>query len=204
MGTKLNDQGNGVYGGTAYVHCYHPPTYVVSIDDCEIWAGRNVNMPSLLLSAKIDPDKGFHLALNCTGSTYKRKKREHEFPKGLKFMAKYPFQMEWEPVPEINFDMPDGQALWELSLDFWQEIIKRYKNKRILVYCVGGHGRTGTVISALMASAGCDNAVEMCRKYHCEEAVETESQLYYIKELEKEWTNREDAKEADKKKVKVA
>ena len=206
MGTKMFDKGNGVYTGTpsTYVHCIHPPTYVVSIDDCEIWAARNPNLPSLLPSYKIDPDVGFHLALNCTNSTYKRKKREHEFPKGLKFLAKFPFQMEWEPVPEIDFDMPDGTAPWELSLDFWQELIRRYKNKRILVYCQGGHGRTGTVIASMMAAAGCNNCVDMVRKYHCEEAVETESQLYYIQELEKEWEKREEAEKKAKKKAKVA
>ena len=206
MGTKFFDKGNGptTYSGPTYVHCIHPPTYVVSIDDCEIWAARNPNMPALLPSAKVDPKNGFHLALNCTNTTYSRKKKVHNFPKGLKFMAKFPFQMEWEPVPEIDFEMPDGSAPFELTIDFWQELIKRYKNKRILVYCHGGHGRTGTVIAAMMAAAGCNNSEAMCRKYHCEEAIETETQVLYIEEIERAWVKQEEAAKAVKKKAKVA
>lgn len=207
--SRKNKQHNQPYGqgnfGNTHTVCFHPPTYVFAIDGCEIWAGRNPNVPDIIPSSAIDPDTGFDLVLNCTNSTWKGKELKHEFPDSLKSLFKMPFRRVWDPVPQIDFDMRDGSAPWEFTLEFWQEITKKYKGKRILVYCIGGHGRTGTVLGAFLASAGCDDVIDMVRKYHCDKAIETKTQEQYLDYMEAMWKKQEDslAKEikAVKKKV---
>jgi hypothetical protein len=176
------------FTSTTRVMCYHPPTYIFAVDGCEIWAGRNPNIPDVIPSRKIDEDAGFDLVLNCTNSSWKHKELKHEFPSKLTKLFSMPFRRVWEPVDQINFDMRDGSAPWEFALEFWQELIRKYKGKRILVYCIGGHGRTGTVLGAFLAAAGCEKVIDMVRKYHCEDAIETKTQEQYLDYMEEEWS----------------
>jgi hypothetical protein len=192
MGKKgTKDKGNGYFHQTRTA-CYHPPTYIFSVDKCELWAGRNPNVPDVIPSRKIDPDTGFDLVLNCTNSSWKPKALEHTFPAKLKALFKLPYRKVWAPVPQIDFDMKDGSAPWEFTLEFWQALTQMYKGKRLLVYCVGGHGRTGTVLGAFLAAAGCMQVADMVRKYHCEEAIETSTQEKYLDYMEEQWAKREE------------
>ena len=58
------------------------------------------------------------------------------------------------------------------------------KGKRILVYCVGGHGRTGTFVASLIAlledEVETPDPIAAVRKRHCHEAVETRDQAAAI------------------------
>jgi len=54
--------------------------------------------------------------------------------------------------------------------------------KRIQVGCIGGHGRTGLVLAALVQVTGIapKNAIQWVRKNHCKKAVESESQIKFL------------------------
>lgn len=54
-------------------------------------------------------------------------------------------------------------------------------NKKIHLGCIGGHGRTGTVLAALVKHmTGNVNAIEYVRKNYCEKAVESASQIKFL------------------------
>jgi len=49
---------------------------------------------------------------------------------------------------------------------------------KVLVYCMGGHGRTGSILAALIAllEPGVRDVVDEVRKRYCEHAVESNGQ----------------------------
>jgi protein-tyrosine phosphatase len=53
--------------------------------------------------------------------------------------------------------------------------------KRVHIGCIGGHGRTGTVLSALVAHmTGEKDAIQYVRKNYCKKAVESETQIKFL------------------------
>lgn len=79
----------------------------------------------------------------------------------------------------------DGDVI-ELKKNFWELLIEeiRLQKRDVYVGCVGGHGRTGTVLSILAGLLGVSkDPVKFIRKNYCEKAVETVVQLEYIKEI---------------------
>lgn len=53
--------------------------------------------------------------------------------------------------------------------------------KKVHIGCIGGHGRTGTVLSALVSVImGEKNAIEYVRKNYCHKAVESHEQVEFL------------------------
>lgn len=87
--------------------------------------------------------------------------------------------------PEIRIDWPDG-GVPKVGKNFWEDIVKYvYKGEKIVgIFCIGGHGRTGTALASIAAVSGVKgDIVEQIRKNYCMDAVESDSQIAYLKEL---------------------
>jgi len=56
------------------------------------------------------------------------------------------------------------------------------EGKRVEVACIGGHGRTGTVLACMAVLAGvpANEAVRWVRNQYCERAVQEPSQEYWM------------------------
>jgi len=53
--------------------------------------------------------------------------------------------------------------------------------KKVHVGCIGGHGRTGTVLSAIIAEALKEkDAIQWVRKHYCKKAVESKDQVAFL------------------------
>jgi hypothetical protein len=91
--------------------------------------------------------------------------------------------------PTMSIDWPDMQAP-PLRPGFWSAFLDTVRDKAytdVLFYCFGGHGRTGTALASVLVECygtPATDAVKFIRKHYCKEAVETESQLNYLKLLE--------------------
>jgi protein-tyrosine phosphatase len=94
----------------------------------------------------------------------------------------------------IRLGWPDGgvpemqEKDWRDLLDLLQELSRRRKScLKVLVCCVGGHGRTGTALSILAALSGVEpeNPVGFIRQEYCRRAVETKPQCSYIRKIAK-------------------
>lgn len=96
--------------------------------------------------------------------------------------------------PWLAIECEDGDAP-ELCRDDWETLVSDLSvlRGRVAVYCLGGHGRTGTALSILAALSGaCDaDPVAFIRKAYCPNAVETREQIAYIARM----TGREIASE---------
>ena len=56
-------------------------------------------------------------------------------------------------------------------------------NKKVGLFCVGGHGRTGYVAAAVLGRLGYDDPIGFLRKNYCSHAVESNEQIYHIAEF---------------------
>ncbi len=88
---------------------------------------------------------------------------------------------------EAVIDWPD-MGVVALPCEFWKTLanyLATHKT-RLLVFCVGGHGRTGTAIACLMVACGwkSDDAIRWIRKNYCSGAIESKVQEAYIWEIE--------------------
>jgi len=56
-----------------------------------------------------------------------------------------------------------------------------HEGKSVHVGCIGGHGRTGTLLSAIIAEAGAKkDAIQWVRKHYCKKAVESKEQVQFL------------------------
>ncbi len=152
--------------------CPHPPQRVLTSKESgwDIYAGAGPDC--------MDRLSGFDLLLNLTGSTVFR---GHVIP--------LPALQRWNPqgrTPEIVLDWPD-MGIVALPKAFWKALIAYLaENKaKMLVFCVGGHGRTGTAIASLMVASGWtgEDAVAWVRAHYCGRAIETDEQAQYVRWL---------------------
>lgn len=89
----------------------------------------------------------------------------------------------------ICIDWRDGSAP-PVKAEFWRKLHRLTRQSpgvtNVLFFCDGGHGRTGTALaSVLVAVTGkpADEAVEFVRASYCKRAVETNTQVAYLKGL---------------------
>jgi protein-tyrosine phosphatase len=101
----------------------------------------------------------------------------HEDRRGL--LANHP-NVHWASIPDFTAPEPawlrQQAAVVTAALE---------RGERVLVLCLGGHGRTGTFLAALIALAERDvgDAVAAVRERHCDYAVETSEQQASVRAL---------------------
>lgn len=81
------------------------------------------------------------------------------------------------PIPDMG--VPESATQFHRLVEW---IIARIeKGKRVHVGCIGGHGRTGMVLSAVYAKmSGDQNAIQYVRENYCKKAVESEAQVKWL------------------------
>jgi hypothetical protein len=86
----------------------------------------------------------------------------------------------------IRLDWPDMSAPVHVGIRFWRSLLEMLP-ARTCACCVGGHGRTGTCLAALLIAGGMDGeaAIHWIRQHHCSRAIETAGQEAYLKALAK-------------------
>lgn len=122
----------------------------------------------------------FQLLLNLTGTSVLSR---HVIP--------VPELHRWEEpaaLPEIVLDWPD-MGVVSLPRSFWEDLVAHLTNtqRRMLLFCVGGHGRTGTALACLMVVCGwtSEDAIAWIRANYCQKAIETLAQELYIRQIER-------------------
>lgn len=72
---------------------------------------------------------------------------------------------------------------WNVVIWAIEQAFESAKTINVEVGCVGGHGRTGTVLACMATLAGVKpgNAVKWVRKHYCEHAVESDDQAWFVK-----------------------
>jgi len=88
----------------------------------------------------------------------------------------------------IRLDWPDMSAPVHVGIRWWLRLLELLP-AHTCVCCMGGHGRTGTALAALLVASGMDAeiAIRTVRELHCRRAIETAGQEAYIRALGKAW-----------------
>jgi len=74
-------------------------------------------------------------------------------------------------------DLIQTKALLQYIYDCLQE------GKKVHIGCLGGHGRTGTIMAALLAqNYGMKDSIKYIRENYCKKAVESPSQVSWLKD----------------------
>lgn len=165
------------YGGqgSLYTHCDHAPFQAFADKGMEIWCGTKSECIGMDVKPHIT---SFDVILNCskTGSVLPN----HIIP--LPFGKKYTNKSY-----EIEVDWPDMGAPI-LAASFWKDLydyLKKTKGK-MLIFCLGGHGRTGTALACMLVAARWKHrdAKNWIWKNYCKKAIESKTQEKYIAAVE--------------------
>lgn len=155
-------KGGGSYGGgykSLAPRCYesHPPMPLPGTD--KVIFGGNCSSPVVL-------DADVYVGL-CTS---------------MKHTAR---SWPWKQGVEFLFSITDMAA--PANPDEFRKLINWLKKqvdegKKVHIGCIGGHGRTGTVLAALVSMYGEPDAIAYVRKHYCKKAVESKVQIDFLHE----------------------
>ena len=91
----------------------------------------------------------------------------------------------WKKGAEVFFQIPD-MGVPAKPEEFRKLVLWTRKQleegKKVHCGCIGGHGRTGTFLSALVCEFGEKDAIRYVREHYCKKAVESTSQVKFLTE----------------------
>jgi hypothetical protein len=143
-------------GVTARCYTSHPALVLPGPEKWQIWGG------SCIAPAVKDADVyiGFDQGMTFSARAWPWKKG-HEFLFAIRDMQ--------APDDEAEFRKLVGWVIRQLQ-----------EGKKIHVGCIGGHGRTGTFLAALVATLGEADAITYVREHYCKKAVEASAQVAFL------------------------
>jgi hypothetical protein len=163
-------------GGGTFNSCTHLPQHIINGDGWGVWAGKKEDCRTKA--------KDYDIILNLTFTSIKE---PHIIPiPEMEEFEEYNCQFK-----EIQLDWPDYGVV-NLPLDFWVKLLKYLEENQLkmLVFCLGGHGRTGTAL-AIMMCLSLDytpkQAIAWINRHYCSSAVETLGQEQYVDKIYKEY-----------------
>ena len=93
--------------------------------------------------------------------------------------------LPWKATKEVYFPVQDMGVPTDskefADLIAWLHAMVE-EGKKVHVGCIGGHGRTGMLLAALVTRYGEMDAVNYVRKLYCKKAVESTSQIAFLVE----------------------
>jgi len=158
-GKKDKKKGNGKDTFEASVKCYntHKPLVLPNTAAGKIYGGSCIR--------PIVQDADIYVGLDG----------------GMKFTKK---QFPWNKGAEIYMKIVDGSV--PESLEEFKKLLKYldYQIKdgaTVHIGCIGGHGRTGLVLAALVKlMLGQEDAIQYVRDHYCKRAVESQQQVDWL------------------------
>lgn len=113
--------------------------------------------------------KGFDLVVlldHFAGEDLLKKSKPWKSPKVFQFA------IPDRSIPEDDEEFDKLLAYLEVAL---------FQGKKVVIGCIGGHGRTGMVLAALYARmTGDDSGAKLVRSTYCQKAIESKEQIKYL------------------------
>lgn len=173
--SALTLPGGKAGAAVARVWCNHPATKkLFTIGASDIYAGARWDCKQSAQDAE--------LTLDLTGMT-----RDEAIITPPRYSALRDYVTTVSPTITLNW--PD-HGLPPVVNQFWLELVKLLPAGKVVVCCVGGHGRTGTALAALLivtANLDAKTAIEFVWANHCQQAIETKGQQSYLDQLAAWW-----------------
>jgi len=165
----------------------HKPTRIMEGDHNGGWA--------LYIGSRYgvrDSTDEYDTIVNLTGNSIFGEYKCHIIPKHFPKLMKYnevPPDIPQAAEREILLNWPN-YGVPHLQFQFWVDLFDQIKySKKTLLFCLGGHGRTGTATCLLMLASGVqsdgDEAILWLRKHYCSEVVEGSQQRELVNRFAK-------------------
>lgn len=175
-------------------HKLTPPCHtgvfpLMTMGPCRVWIGRERDVGYGPPSPKGTPwalrvclieGNGHHAQDRQGGDVYGNREARRLLPSSVfrTYPATPTLQIEWP-----DFGIPPLDAQW------WHDFAHALNKVEgdVVLYCMGGHGRTGTAAAILYALCGVVK-VDQCpvrelRRHYCQSIVESAAQIEYIEEI---------------------
>lgn len=140
--------------------CYkdHPPLPIVVGGDTYSIYGGSCGHPAVI---DADVYVGFDFTMATT-------ERQYPWNEGIEF--RYPIK---------DMHAPDNPTTFKALIEWLA--VQLIAGKKVHVGCIGGHGRTGTVLAALVTHmTGNVDSITYVRKNYCQKAVESPLQVEFL------------------------
>ena len=127
---------------------------------------------------------GVHL-IYAGGTQYLQSRDEDDFDTLVALTEGLPSWCE-DHLALRHYPIPDMAGVPTNFSGFLRELIQRLeRGEKILVFCVGSHGRTGTVLAGLIAllEPEIEDPIAAVRTRHCSKSVETRAQAKAIQRI---------------------
>ena len=152
--------------------CTHRPQHIIAGDGWGVWAGKKDDCRSYA--------KDYDVVMNLTFTSIKE---PHIIP--IAELAEYE-EVDCQ-YTEIQLDWPDYGVI-NMPREFWVKLLKYLEDNQLkmLVFCLGGHGRTGTALAVMMTMAlgySPKDSINWIRKNYCRSAIESLGQEEYIERM---------------------
>lgn len=158
--------------------CHYGPRRVFTVGGVTVWGSNHMEMrrekDDKFFALRIRIDDGFY-----THDTLVRGSTDFEAAHPELIVKTPPFmEIIWADygVPSLNYT-------WWANLAKYLLTVKG----NVVVYCMGGHGRTGTALSILAylmkAVKKGDDPIEFVRAKYCDKVVESTEQVDYIERI---------------------
>lgn len=154
---------------------------VLTIGSCEIWGGKETEV--------LPRRSEFDVIVSLLG-TMKPSLSRFSLSQGSRRLFANLVAYRQQRNNVISIDWPDMSAP-DLDLAFWQALaadLGQIKGKAA-IFCMGGHGRTGTALASLIQvssyqpALATGDSIEWLRKTYCGDAVETFAQVSYLQRV---------------------
>lgn len=182
---KLPQQKPAIAGYVRGVDCHSGPIDVMKIGQVTIWAGSRKEM--------LFEKWGLHIQLSDDYFSRSNTDLVSANKDALAILPEILTRPEKRPVLTLRWD---DYGDIDISEDWWQNLVEYFRSVKepmdVGMYCLGGHGRTGTALSILGALSGASEGhdpVGWVRRNYCQECVESNAQLNYIEEITGVQTN---------------
>ena len=177
-GQKSPQQGGESKWGELSHGCTHKPKLVVEKEGGKGWSLYGARISDINVAAGWE----FDLLINCTGRSIGSSVVIPLLPTCLKMLKRWVKREN-----EMVIDWPD-MSTPALPREFWVELARQIRKRRmkVCVFCMGGHGRTGTALSiliGLLTGQAAQEAIGEVRSKHCRKAVETHAQTRYVESM---------------------
>lgn len=91
----------------------------------------------------------------------------------------YPWNNQHEILHLITDQKAPANAKAFTALAAWT-LMRIDEGRKVHCGCIGGHGRTGTFLAALVSLCGEKDAITYVREHYCDKAVETSDQVDFL------------------------
>jgi hypothetical protein len=188
--TASTTTGNPV-AATVHKLCHYGLTHIGDCGKARIWVGKE---SSVQRRPFYEATKDFALIVSLIeyGTSWSRDNKGDDFlvtgNEAAKHLLPSDLFRQDRPIPFLHVSWPDYGAI-PLGRDWWAAFVSALRriDGDVVLYCMGGHGRTGTAASILAVLCEWVPAnqcpVTWVRNAYCRETVESKAQIDYIEEI---------------------